>query len=153
MHQKAQRVISPQGCVRGQEQVAHRGRKGRVLVSTLAWAGLPLSSAPPCTTVSCSLGTLHFDGHCQAVSDCDTVLHGQRVNDQTPKIRANPFLFFSPQLASCPSTLDPVRASTVGTPGTLGFPRQHPWGYEPNTRVNGLCALMETRRAVRSGEE
>lgn len=152
MHQKAQRVISPQGCVRGQEQVAHRGRKSLGQYPGLGWTPTKLCPSQD-TTVSCSLGTLYFDGHCQAVSDCDTVLHGQRVNDQTPKIRANPFLFFSPQLASCPSTLDPVRASTVGTPGTLGFPRQHPWGYEPNTRVNGLCALMETRRAVRSGEE
>lgn len=121
----------------------HTGR-GRVLANTLAWVGFPLSSAPLCDTVSCSLGTLYFDDHCWAVSVCDTTLHGQRANGQTPKIRANPFLFFSRQLASCPPTLALVRVSTVVTHGTLGFSPRHTWGSESDTPMNGLCVLMGT---------
>lgn len=106
----------------------HTG-KGRVLANTLAWAGFPLSPTPPCTTVSSSLETLCFDDHCQAVSDCDTKLHGQRVSDQTPMIRAKPFLFFfSPacQLPTHPRSSEGISSGhawhpVVPSPAHLGL--------------------------------
>lgn len=106
----------------------HTGR-GRVLASALAWAGFPLSSAPPC-----SLGTLYFDHHGQAVSDCDTMFHGQRANGQTPKIRANPSLFSSRQLASHPSPGESINRGHTWHPGVpspahLGLWATHTKGW------------------------
>lgn len=37
VHQKAQRVILPQGCIQGQEQVAHRERKSPGQHPGLGW--------------------------------------------------------------------------------------------------------------------
>lgn len=65
VHQNAQGIILPQGCIQGQDQVAHREKKTLGQYPGLGWT--PTQLCPSlCHTVSCLLGTLYFDDHCRA---------------------------------------------------------------------------------------